>query len=216
MQRRSLRRAQQLGLGTTRAARQLLAGRVEPRWIQAAGGSRFPGTLQWPVRHGWITRGFGSGEGGYHLAVDIMGTIGWNVRAAASGIVAYSGDGVRGFGNLVMLVHPGGWVTMYAHNSVNLVVAGETVARGRVLAEVGSTGISRGPHVHFEFIYNRQNCDPAALFRPGVRRRNGGWAAVRKRRWTDPGRRPREVRCARRRRHPRSRYRQGAQRTPER
>ncbi|MEM6961846.1 MAG: hypothetical protein AAF550_08910, partial [Myxococcota bacterium] len=47
MQRRSLRRAQQLGLGTTRAARQLLAGRVEPRWIQAAGGSRFPGTLQW-------------------------------------------------------------------------------------------------------------------------------------------------------------------------
>ncbi|MEZ4287710.1 MAG: M23 family metallopeptidase [Polyangiales bacterium] len=78
-----------------------------------------------------------------------MGKIGWNVRAAAPGIVGYAGDGIRGYGNTVLVIHPGGWVTMYAHNSVNFVVAGQRVDKGSILAEVGSTGISRGPHVHF-------------------------------------------------------------------
>ncbi|MBK8592341.1 MAG: M23 family metallopeptidase, partial [Sandaracinaceae bacterium] len=130
---------------------------------------RFAGTLRWPVTNGRFVRGYGSGEQGYHLAVDIAGDIGWNVRAAAPGLVGYSGDGIRGYGNIVLVIHQGGWVTLYAHNSVNFVVAGERVRAGGVLAEVGSTGISRGPHVHFEFMYAGQNCDPAELFRPGLR-----------------------------------------------
>jgi murein DD-endopeptidase MepM/ murein hydrolase activator NlpD len=206
-ERRAQTIAQRLGLGTYKAAKMLLHGRMERRWAQAAGPpSRFPGTLRWPVTNGWYVRGYGSGEGGYHLAMDIMGKIGWNVRAAAPGIVGYSGDQIKGYGNVVMVIHPGGWVTMYAHNSVNFVVAGEKVPRGGILAEVGSTGISRGPHVHFELIHAGKNCDPAPLFRPGVRHRDGDLARVDRATWSKSRKRPPEVRCAPRRRHPRSRW----------
>ena len=125
--------------------------------------------------------------------------------AAARGIVAYSGDEVPGFGNMVLMVHPGGWVTLYAHNSVNFVVAGEQVPAGAVLAELGSTGISRGPHVHFELIYDGKNCDPVTLFRPGVRHRSR-LADIPRQTWTRPTEPPEDLKCFRRRRHPRSRW----------
>lgn len=207
-QERAMRLAERLGLGTRTAARDLLRGRVERRWIRAAGGNanRLPGHLRWPVTGGWFVRGFGSGEGGYHQAVDIMGRIGWNVRSAAPGIVGYADDGVPGYGNMVMVIHPGGWVTMYAHNSANSVVPGQRVPRGGILGEVGSTGISRGPHVHFELMFDGQNCDPATLFRPGVRHRDGHLSPIRHAPWTRPDRPPEAMRCARRRRHPRSRW----------
>ena len=195
--------ARQLGLGGLQAAGMLLHGRVDARWIAAAGGGKgLAGTLRWPVSQGWFVRGFGSGQGGYHKAMDIMGKIGWNVRAAADGIVGYSGDKVPGFGNMVMVVHPGGWVTLYAHNSVNFVSAGERVAKGAVLAEVGSTGRSTGPHVHFELIYDGKNCDPAPLFRPGVRHRSGKFSSIEYTTWRSPGKRPNSVQCAVRQKHP--------------
>jgi murein DD-endopeptidase MepM/ murein hydrolase activator NlpD len=134
--------------------------------------------------------------------MDISGHIGWNVRAAADGIVGYSGNKVSGFGNMVMVVHPGGWVTLYAHNSVNFVAAGQRVSRGSVLAEVGSTGRSQGPHVHFELIYNGQNCDPAPLFRPGVRHRSGKYSKLPYTSWRTPSQRPKQVQCAKRQKHP--------------
>jgi murein DD-endopeptidase MepM/ murein hydrolase activator NlpD len=195
--------ARGLGLGSVRAAGALLHGRVDKKWIRAAGGSgRLPGTLRWPVSAGWFVRGYGSGQGGYHKAMDIMGKIGWNVRAAADGIVGYSGDEVSGFGNMIMVVHPGGWVTLYAHNSVNFAAAGERVRKGQVLAEVGSTGRSQGPHVHFELIHDGKNCDPAPLFRPGVRRRNGKVTRLDYTTWRVPGKRPTVVACAKRQKHP--------------
>ena len=206
-QRGALARAQLLGLGTSQAGHKLLGGVVEPRWLRAVGGNadRFAGTLRWPVTNGRFVRGYGSGEQGYHLAVDIAGDIGWNVRAAAPGLVGYSGDGIRGYGNIVLVIHQGGWVTLYAHNSVNFVVAGERVRAGGVLAEVGSTGISRGPHVHFEFMYAGQNCDPAELFRPGLR-----YSGTRSRRsvteWLIASAKPDSIPCGRRRRHPRGRW----------
>ncbi|MGB0680471.1 MAG: LysM peptidoglycan-binding domain-containing protein [Polyangiales bacterium] len=203
-QQRANARGRRLGLGTRKAAGALLRGQVKPRWARAAGGraSRLLGTLRWPVTRGWITRGYGSGRGGYHRAVDIMGKIGWNVRSAGPGIVGYAGRGVRGYGNMVLVIHPGGWVTMYAHNSVNFVVAGQKVSRGQILAEVGSTGISKGPHVHFEFIYAGKNCDPAPLFRPGVRHRDGRRAKVRQALWRHPDKRPKGLRCLPRKRFP--------------
>lgn len=205
-QRRAQNRARLLGLGSVRAGRALLNGRVEARWLRALGGPRrYPGTLKWPVTNGRFVRGYGSGEGGYHLAVDIAGDIGWNVRSAAPGMVGYSGDGIRGYGNIVLVFHHGGWVTLYAHNSVNFVVAGERVRTGSVLAEVGSTGISRGPHVHFEFMAQGQNCDPAHLFRPGVRHQSR-LANIARLEWVRPNRRPEQIRCHRRMRHPRSRW----------
>lgn len=206
-QRDALQLARRLGLGSVQVARDLMMGKVENRWIRAARGriNRMPGTLRWPVSSGRFVRGYGSGEGGYHLAVDIAGDLGWNVRSAAPGIVGYSGDEVRGYGNMVLVIHSGGWVTMYAHNSVNFVVAGERVPAGGVLAELGSTGISRGPHVHFEFIAEEQNCDPASLFRPGVRHESR-LANIPRETWTHRDRRPEAVQCGRRRRHPRSRW----------
>ncbi|MCB9597652.1 MAG: LysM peptidoglycan-binding domain-containing M23 family metallopeptidase [Sandaracinaceae bacterium] len=209
-QERALQRARTLGLGTREVASRLLRGQVEARWIAAAsrGGNRnrLPGSLRWPLANGWFVRGFGSGAGGYHLAVDVMGRIGWNVRAAAPGVVAYSGDEVPGYGNMVLLVHPGGWVTMYAHNSVNSVVAGETIPRGGILGEVGSTGISRGPHVHFELMHDGQNCDPGPLFVPGIRHRDGHLTPMPHVEWTRPSERPTQITCYRRRHHPESRW----------
>ncbi len=202
-QRRAEIAAQRLGLGSLQAAGRLLHGIVEPRWVKAAGGDKtMVGTLRWPVSAGVYVRGYGSGQGGYHKAVDIMGKLGWNVRAAAPGVVGYSGDKVRGFGNMIMVVHPGGWVTLYAHNSVNFVTAGERVQRGAVLAEVGSTGRSQGPHVHFELIYDGKNCDPGPLFRPGVRHRNGKLEPLAYTSWRIPSKRPQVVACARRQKHP--------------
>ena len=91
-------RAERLGRGTLAAASALLRGQPEARWVSAAGGARdrLPGTLRWPVTKGWFVRGFGSGDEGRHLAVDIAGETGWNVRAAADGIVGYAHDGVTG------------------------------------------------------------------------------------------------------------------------
>jgi murein DD-endopeptidase MepM/ murein hydrolase activator NlpD len=207
-QERALARARRVGLGDRGAANAVFLGRLEPAWLRLAGGRRrLPGTLRWPVARGWQTRGYGSGAGGYHQAMDIMGRIGWNVRAAAPGIVAYSGKEIRGYGNMVLVVHPGGWVTMYAHNSVNFVVAGQRVPQGGILAELGSTGISRGPHVHFELIYEGLQCDPGPLFRPYVRHRTGRPVRrITKATWTRPGGRPDAVRCRPRKRHPRSRW----------
>ncbi|HEX7480550.1 MAG TPA: LysM peptidoglycan-binding domain-containing protein [Polyangiales bacterium] len=202
-ERRARTAASRLGLGSLVAAGKLLHGIVEPRWIAAAGGGKvLGGTLRWPVSNGALVRGFGSGQGGYHKAMDIMGKMGWNVRAAGSGIVGYAGDQVKGFGNMIMVVHPGGWVTLYAHNSVNFVAAGERVQKGGVLAEVGSTGRSQGPHVHFELIYDGKNCDPAPLFRPGVRYHNGKLARLPYTTWRTPNKRPTQVICAQRQKHP--------------
>jgi murein DD-endopeptidase MepM/ murein hydrolase activator NlpD len=203
LERQALAKAKKLGLGSVVAAGRLLHGHVEERWSSAAAqAGRFGGTLRWPVSKGWFTRGYGSGAGGYHKAMDIMSPLGTNVRAAASGIVGYSGDGVKGFGNMVMIVHAGGWVTLYAHNSINFVKAGQLVKRNDIIAEVGSTGRSMGPHVHFELIHKNQNCDPAPLFRPGVKRRNGSLARLKYVSWSKPGQRPEEVRCQKRMRHP--------------
>lgn len=214
--RAALSRALRLGLGSRSTASSLLRGTVEPSW-QATADRRGPaqGTLLWPVEHGWYVRGYGSGEDGYHLAVDIMGERGTPVRAAEAGIVGYAGNAVRGYGNLILLIHPGGGVTAYAHNDRNHVVAGELVTRGQTIADLGNTGISRGPHVHFEFMRAGKNCDPAPLFRPGVRHRAGHLGAISQTTWGADDKRPKEVACGRRRRHPHSRYGKTAPPAPD-
>jgi murein DD-endopeptidase MepM/ murein hydrolase activator NlpD len=187
-------RAERLGLGTRRAAGELLAGRVAENWLRSTGDTKPPSTLKFPVAKGWFVRGFGSGAGGYHQAMDIGGAIGSNVRAAASGLVGYAGNELSGYGNLVILIHTGGFVTTYAHNSKNRVVAGQRVERGQVIAELGSTGKSRGPHVHFEFLHAGQNCDPAGLFRRLAHPRPAKSTLTRPKSGTvrpEPGREPR-------------------------
>jgi murein DD-endopeptidase MepM/ murein hydrolase activator NlpD len=189
VQRQAAARADRLGIGRSRTGHSLLTHAPERRWIVAAGAPRgLTGTLMTPVPGGRFIRGWGSGAGGYHLAMDIRGRPGQTIRACERGIVVYAGDQVSGYGNFVMVLHPNGWVTAYAHNQVNLVVAGQTVTRGERIALLGNTGLSHGPHLHFMLIHDGQHCDPAPLFRPhlGPRTPEVQWRRAR---------RPDEVQC---------------------
>ncbi|MBX3271909.1 MAG: M23 family metallopeptidase [Sandaracinaceae bacterium] len=168
----SLVRAQALGLGTREAATRARRGALPEAWLRAAAWRRQPvERLLWPVDDGRFARGFGfvrhTRPDLRHDGVDITAEAGAVVRAAADGIVVYSDNGIRGFGNCVILAHPNGWVTLYAHNARTTVQAGWRVRRGERIALVGSTGISHGPHVHFELFDAGAHADPLALFDGG-------------------------------------------------
>jgi murein DD-endopeptidase MepM/ murein hydrolase activator NlpD len=106
----------------------------------------------WPVR-GRITSPYGmrviSGRNDFHAGIDIGAPVGTNIVAAESGRVSYAGY-MRGYGNVIILSHDGGYSTVYAHNSVNLVKKGQYIKKGSVIAKVGRTGNATGPHLHFE------------------------------------------------------------------
>jgi len=196
-------RAVRLGLGDRRAASALLTGVVAPEWTSEANrGSHGNGTLTWPVKDGWFGRGYGAGEGGYHLAIDIDGERGSDVLAAAPGVVGYVGKELRGYGNVVLVVHPGGWVTLYGHNQRFLVSAGERVEQGQPIAELGSTGRSMGPHVHFELIYQGKNCDPIPFVEraPFSHRQYPEAAPIVP--WNPTAKKPSAVKCKKRMMHP--------------
>lgn len=111
----------------------------------------------WPVR-GKIVSSFGPKKGGLHNdGVNLAVPAGTSVVAADNGVVAYAGNELRGFGNLLLVRHADGWVTAYAHNSRLLVKRGQKVKRGQPIAEVGSTGNVSSPQLHFEV---RRGTDP--------------------------------------------------------
>ena len=85
---------------------------------------------------------------------------GTDVRAADSGVVVYAGNEIRGFGNLVLIKHPNGWMTAYAHNERLLVHRGEQVQRGQAIAKAGSTGSVSTPQLHFEIRRGSRAVDP--------------------------------------------------------
>ena len=121
-----------------------------------------------PVANSYITSGFGGradpmgGGGEFHKGIDFKASTGDPVMAVADGVVSFAG--VRsGYGNVVEIDHGNGYVTRYAHNARVLVKVGETVERGQAIAEVGSTGRSTGPHVHFEVLRNGAQINPAAF-----------------------------------------------------
>lgn len=95
----------------------------------------------------------------FHTGIDIPAPLGTAVKASMSGIVIFSGW-QGGYGNVVMLSHGDGLVTVYAHNSVNKVSVGDYVDRGQTIALIGSTGYSTGPHSHFEVRLNGSTVNP--------------------------------------------------------
>lgn len=103
----------------------------------------------WPAR-GVFTSGYGWRWGRMHRGIDIAGPVGTPIVAAADGEVITAGWNSGGFGNLVRIKHFDGSVTLYAHNSRILVRRGEFVNQGQLIAKMGSTGFSTGPHLHFE------------------------------------------------------------------
>ncbi len=109
--------------------------------------------------NGPITSGFGLRWGRLHAGVDIGVGFGTPIRAAAAGTVSYAGW-LGGYGNLVVVEHGGGLATAYAHQQRIYASVGQTVAQGDVLGEVGSTGNSTGPHLHFEVRINGSAVDP--------------------------------------------------------
>lgn len=109
----------------------------------AAGGS-----LAWPVR-GPISSRFGMRWGRLHSGIDIAAPYGTTIRAAAAGRVTFVGW-YGSYGRCAIIDHGGGLTTLYGHASVILVSTGDHVDRGTAVAEVGSSGNSTGPHVHFE------------------------------------------------------------------
>lgn len=103
----------------------------------------------WPSR-GVLTSGYGRRWGRMHRGIDIAAPVGTPIVAAAPGVVVYSRWNSGGYGNLVDIQHADGSLTRYAHNSRLLVREGQTVTQGQQIAEMGSTGFSTGPHLHFE------------------------------------------------------------------
>lgn len=100
-----------------------------------------------------------TGESGFHTGVDLGDPYGAPVAASKSGVVAYSGW-ISGYGETVIIDHGNGVQTLYGHNSQRLVSVGQTVARGETIAYVGSTGMSTGPHIHWEIRINGQHTNP--------------------------------------------------------
>ncbi len=115
--------------------------------------------LIWPVR-GKVVSKFGWRGPRHHDGIDISAPEGTPVRAAADGIVIYSGSGFRGYGNLIVIKHTPRVFTIYAHNKKNLVRKGQRVRQGQTIALVGSTGNATGPHLHFELRIGNKPVDP--------------------------------------------------------
>jgi murein DD-endopeptidase MepM/ murein hydrolase activator NlpD len=103
----------------------------------------------WPAK-GVLTSGYGWRWGRMHKGIDIAGPIGTPIMAADSGVVTYAEWNDGGYGYLVEITHADGSETVYAHNSRILVQKGQKVERGEQISEMGSTGFSTGPHLHFE------------------------------------------------------------------
>jgi len=111
---------------------------------------QYAGSLRWPLDAYIVSSEFGDRWGKMHKGMDLAADVGEPVYAIAAGEVIYAGDGLRGYGNVVILRHDRKTSSLYAHNSELKVKQGDQVAQGTLIALLGSTGHSTGPHVHFE------------------------------------------------------------------
>lgn len=154
-------RERQAELAAARAAARRAAGIVGPETA--------PGQLAWPVT-GTITSPFGmrpnpfGGGAEFHQGLDIAAPMGTTVTAAASGVVLSAGW-YGGYGNYILIDHGGGMSTGYGHLSQIFVSSGQQVQKGQAIGAVGSTGMSTGPHLHFEVRIGGKPTDPAAYLR---------------------------------------------------
>ena len=123
-----------------------------------------------PIKKGWMSSFYGmrndpfTGKRDFHKGVDFAGKLGSRVVSVAAGVVTWSGDRY-GYGNLVEIDHGNGYSTRYGHNSKLLVKLGDKVSKGQVIAKMGSSGRSTGPHVHFEMLHNGRAVDPMKYLR---------------------------------------------------
>ncbi len=144
-------REQQLRLLDKLASRQKLE---EERYVEGR-----------PITWGWLSSKYGyrsdpfTGKRTWHDGVDLAGKEGSDIIAVAGGVVTWAGERY-GYGNLVEIDHGDGLVTRYGHAKAVKVKVGDVVQKGQVIALMGSTGRSTGPHVHFEVLANGRSKDP--------------------------------------------------------
>lgn len=115
--------------------------------------------LAWPLK-GRLSSRFGLRGQAHHDGIDIKAPRGSKVRAAEAGRVIHSDNKLAGYGNLIIVKHPGHVSTVYAHNSRNLVKVGDFVEKGQVIGEVGRTGRATTHHLHFEVRRDGKPRDP--------------------------------------------------------
>ncbi len=126
-------------------------------------GEAYPSS--WPVRSGWVSSYYGMrrdpfhGRPAFHPGIDFAASRGTEIRSAAAGMVEYAGN-KHGYGLMVQIRHGNGYQTRYGHASKLLVRSGQMVKRGEVIAQVGSTGRSTAPHLHFEVLKNGKAANP--------------------------------------------------------
>jgi murein DD-endopeptidase MepM/ murein hydrolase activator NlpD len=183
--------ARRLGLGTGQAANALMGYGPYRSWTDAVEGDQVD-SFHWAVDGGRLGRGFGyvrrpELRAVRHDGIDIGAPAGAPIRAVADGLVAYSDNGLRNYGNVMMIIHADGAVSVYAHCRANYVTSGQHVQAGDVIGEVGATGLTRGPHLHFELRRRGRAVDPLPSFREArlalrearrARRAAGALAAV--------------------------------------
>lgn len=119
----------------------------------------------WPVNGEVISEYGPKGNGLFNDGINIAAARGAPIRAAESGVVAYAGNELRGFGNMLLIKHADGWVSAYAHADELMVAKGDRVGKGQVVARVGSTGSVTSPQLHFELRRGKKAVDPMRYLR---------------------------------------------------
>ena len=127
----------------------------EPQATDKVGSGAHP-EFRWPAR-GRVIQNFASGG---NDGINIALPEGTQVKAAEAGVVAYAGNGLKGYGNLVLIKHPNGFVSAYAHNGEIAVKAGDQVTRGQTIAKSGQSGDVPTPQLHFELRKGKTPVDP--------------------------------------------------------
>jgi murein DD-endopeptidase MepM/ murein hydrolase activator NlpD len=122
----------------------------QPALPPSAVPEQYSGAMRWPLDAYIVSSEYGERWGKVHKGMDMAAHVGEPVYAIADGEVIYAGDGLSGYGNVVILRHDRKTTSLYAHNSELKVKQGDQVTKGTLVALLGNTGHSTGPHVHFE------------------------------------------------------------------
>ncbi len=128
--------------------------------VKAAEATGALPTFRWPVRGKVITSYGAKTNGKSNDGINLAVPEGTPVKAAEDGVVAYSGNELKGYGNLVLIRHTNGYVTAYAHASELLVKRGDTIKRGQIIAKSGQSGEVASPQLHFEIRKGSSPVDP--------------------------------------------------------
>jgi hypothetical protein len=121
--------------------------------------------FMWPVPASKrVSSPYGKRWGKFHHGIDIAAKSGRHILATKTGKVVYSGNGLKGYGNLTIISHGKKLFSVYAHARKNFTKKGQKVYKGQVIAQVGNTGRSTGPHLHFEIRKGKKTIDPLTFF----------------------------------------------------